>query len=174
MTTPTRFRIARRSSRQSAARHVAAALAAAVILLSSAARAEQVSTNETLGCSNFACVDTFKLKCTQASSMICLTIETGDVDDPISAPSWIATAAATAPATMLGSSKVVQLPENGGKSLCLLRPGSEGTIKALLTVSVTSSGPSPVGYTARAQCFAGNLFDGLTARKTTLAILQDQ
>ena len=151
-----------------------AAAAIALTLLPLAARANEVTRFETIGCSNYACVDTFKLRCTQASSMVCLTIETGAVDDPYAAPSWIATATATAPVAMLGSAKLVQLPESSKKAFCLIRPSAEGTIKGLVTVSVTGSGPSPVGYTAHAQCFSGNVLDGLVSRNTSFTVRQDQ
>jgi hypothetical protein len=159
---------------RSKARRALATAALVLGMLPAVARANEVTRFETIGCSNYACVDTFQLKCKQASSMVCLTIETDDVDDPYAAPSWIATAIATAPTAMLGSAKLVQLPENGKKSFCMIRPNAEGTIKGLVTVSVTGSGPSPVSYTAHAQCFSGNLFDGLVSRDTTFVVRQDQ
>ncbi|MBY0279238.1 hypothetical protein K2Z84_28220 [Candidatus Binatia bacterium] len=142
-------------------------------LLPGTARADEASRFETLGCAGFACADTFKLRCPQASSMMCLTIESGAAEGP-SAPSFVASAIATAPSSMLGSARVVQLPGSDERFFCLLRPGAEGTIRALLTVAVTGSGPSPVTYTARAQCYSGNVFDGLVSRDTRLAIKQDQ
>ena len=171
-TTPSAAPRRARASRTAPAAAIAAAIA--LTLLPIAARANEVTRYETIGCSNHACVDTFKLRCTQASSMVCLTIEAGAVDDPYAAPSWIATAIATAPTAMLGNAKMVQLPESGKKAFCLIRPDAEGTIKGLVTVSVTGSGPSPVGYTAHAQCFLGSILDGLASRNTTFTVQQDQ
>jgi hypothetical protein len=174
---PRHVRRTMRPTASTSRRHARRALVAgalALALLPAVARANEVTRYETIGCSNYACVDTFKLKCTQASSMACLTIETGQVDDPYAVPSWIAMATATAPTAMLGSAKLVQLPEGGKKAFCLIRPNAEGTIKGLVTVSVTGSGPSPVGYSAHAQCFSGNLLDGLASRSTSFTIRQDQ
>lgn len=174
MTTEVNDSIATRPVRpRTRARNAGAAAALVCGLLLGRAEASEVSRSETLTCSGFACSDTLELKCTQASSMMCITLEAGSGSGP-SAPVWIASAVATAPSTMLGRTEVIQVSGDADGSFCLLRPATEGVVKALLTIAVTGSGPSPVPYTARAQCFSGNVINGLAGRKTTLAIKQDQ
>jgi hypothetical protein len=150
---------------------IAAALACG--LLAGRAEANQIARAESLACGQYACADTIEFRCTQASSMICLDVEANGSDEPFG-QTFSATTVTVAPSAMLGRAHVVSLPESSAVHFCLTRQGAPGTMKVLLTIAASGT-PMTVGhYTARGECYAGNILDGLESKKTVLAVKQDQ
>jgi hypothetical protein len=148
-----------------------AALAAMLVgaTIAGPARAGEAGKIETIGCSAFACVDTFELRCPQASSFLCITITPDESDD---FQSYSLTAVATAPSTMTGQAYVRNFGD-AQVTQCLQRPQREGTMKALAMVT-GSGGPGPLRYELSAECFAGDFVNGLESKKTTFSLKQDE
>lgn len=146
--------------------------AAAVALLlgaaagpTASAQANQVQLDGGLGC-DVDCVDAYEVKCTQASRFLCITIESEN-NPGVSAPEVYMSAVATAPSTMLGDAAVKIANDFDGheKTTCLVRPGSPGTMKALVSIfSRASTSAVDREYEVRAECATGELFDAISTK----------
>lgn len=135
-----------------------AALRALLVLIATAlgaaaatpAAANQVVRDEVVGCS-LDCQDSFEIKCTQKSSLLCATVE-GDSSDQFL--QFDATAVGLAPSAMLGVAQSVLTGPTAARTICLARPGGAGTMKALLQVNALG-GQSNRAYDLRAECKLG-------------------
>jgi hypothetical protein len=124
------------------------------------------SISETLGCLA-GCTDTYEVKCLQASRSMTVTIRDPTQDDGLTA-----TLVGTSPLGMVGRSAAGET-EVGGSStatLVLVRPGAEGTMKALATVAAFASASGPRSYAIDVQCATA----GGIARTSSLTLKQDQ
>jgi hypothetical protein len=160
-------RATRRLSRAGVAALLGAGLAA------SPAAANEVVRNEVVVCTDGSCTDSFEIKCTQASKVACVQVEGTESD-----PTLFSIAAfGTAPATMLGSIQRMNLFQSASGAVCLVRPGAEGTMKALLTVTAYATNAPPHApnrsYRLRAECKRAPS-NGYATRNTTITRKQNE
>jgi hypothetical protein len=158
----------RAGARRRRSRVALGALLAALSIASQAAAGPDK--NETIDCPGNLCVDSYEIRCAQASGLMCLTVASEDISNDFA--TYLVSVVATLPTTMLGEAEIGTFGFNSEKSFCMIRPYKPGTMRAL--VSVTASGLTPLEYNIRAQCYAGDIIDGLQLKKTTLSLKQDQ
>jgi hypothetical protein len=136
--------------------------------LAGEAAANLVERNETIGCS-LHCQDSFEVKCTQKSRRLCVTV-TGQSESLTT--QFVTTGVATVPAGDLGEAYETVGGHDGSRTMCFTRNGTEGTMKAL--VSVAAIGPiSFESYEFAAECSIG-LFPFTESRQTTVARKQNE
>ena len=165
--------------RFSSGRHAAAIfpalalLAVAGLAAPGLAHAEPVTVEGQVNCSS-GCLDSFEVKCTQASRFLQVRIEVLNPSDDTYARFQM-TALGTMPTTMKDQD-FARVAEDSTKSTFMLRPGPEGTMRALVAVSpILNVAPLP-SYRLTAECFAGVGFGGppVVTRKTTMTQRVDQ
>jgi hypothetical protein len=144
------------------------ALLAALSIASQAAAGPDK--DESIECSGNVCVDSYEIRCPQASSLLCFTVWADDLPNDFA--TYFVSAVATLPTTMLGKAETGTFGDDSGKNICMTRPGREGTMRAL--VSVGAAGSTPLDYHIRTQCYAGDVINGLELKKTTLGLQQDE
>jgi hypothetical protein len=152
-------------------RRARAALGALVATLSIASQAVAgPDKNESLGCTGNQCVDSYEIRCSQASGLLCFTVEVDDIQNDYQ--TFFVSFVGTLPTSILGDAEIRTFGDGAQTSYCRIRPDKPGTMRAL--VSVTGSGLPPLNYNIRAQCYAGDVIDGLKLKKTTLTLKQDE
>ncbi len=112
--------------------------------------------------------DSYEVKCLQGARFLDIVIEdTGTLDDCFSA-----TLIGTSPLSMLGQAQSSEDACNGTSAFIFLtRPGSEGTMKALLSVyAYATGGTGTISYTVTADC--ESLVHG--QRNTSLVLKQNE
>jgi hypothetical protein len=119
-------------------------------------------------------VDTYEVKCTQSSRYMDIVVDdTGTDDDCFSA-----TLIGYVPASMLGRAVSSEDACSGTSAfIYLTRPGSEGTMKALLSVyAYFTLDDGSISYTVTADCYSNNEFlaGGDGQRTTSLVLKQNQ
>ena len=108
------------------------------------------------------------VRCTQSARYLCVNIDANDS----ASDSFILTGIGTQPVSMYGQAVTKALPLHGSDGFCLVRPGAEGTMKALAVVARQGSSGNGI-YTVRAECFSPD-FIGYTSRGTAAKLLQDE
>ena len=142
------------------------------------ARANVVELAAGLACDK-RCVDTYEVRCTQASRYICLTIESHPPANDIYAPDLYISSVATVPTSMLGQGIVEIANKFDGyeQTSCYARPGGDGGMRVQVSVFSRYTGvPSDRTYVLRAECSKGDLLspEGLTSTKTSLQRKQNE
>jgi hypothetical protein len=158
--------------RSRAPRALALLLLAGAGLGASPVRANEVSRGESVGCTGSECIDTFEVKCAQASALLCIDVE-GNETDPTT---FTFTALGTSPAQMYARAEHGHLWIDETKGFCFLRPGGEGSMKALIAVGAyeqSANGSGPRSYRLHAECMR-NFDQGFATRKTTVTRRQNQ
>jgi hypothetical protein len=158
----------RAGARRRRSRVALGALLAALSIASQAAAGPDK--DESIGCSGSQCVDSYEIRCALASGLLCFTVSADDVPNDFA--TYLVSVVATLPTSMLGEAEIGTFGDGSEKTVCMLRPDKPGTMRAL--VSVSASGLPPLEYNIRAQCYAGDIIDGLKLKKTILSLKQDQ
>jgi len=164
-----------RQPRPRAAVLVLAPALGAVLLVGAAAtapaHANEVVRNEAVACDDGSCVDSFEVKCAQASAFLCVDVEGTDSD-----PTDYAVAGfMSAPTTMYGRAERANAFSGGSDRICFIRP-AEGTMKALVTVTAYNSGtphPPTRSYRLAAEC-TRNFDNAFATRNTTVTRKQNE
>jgi hypothetical protein len=136
------------------------------------ARANEIARSEGLGCANGSCMDSFEVRCRQASAFLCIDF-VGKESDPTT---FSIAAVATVPTAMLGTTQRKQVWHDATATVCFARPGAEGAMRALVTVAAYNDGVagSPIrSYELRAECHR-SFNHNLATRDTSIARLQNE
>lgn len=143
----------------------AAAVAMAAWLPASAARANEVTINESV-CGKFDCVDGYEIKCKQPSRYLCVTLDASPSDDDEAVDFRINTVE-VAPAQGLGHGYMRSVGGNNVKRNCLVRPASlpDGAITALTIVGSNTVWNGAKPYRLKAECLAWS--NGVQVSKST-------
>jgi hypothetical protein len=165
-----RAKARRRAGRERRSRFVPALVLAAAAGLGAPlpAAANRAQVVGQVGCAS-GCLDSFEVKCAKASRLIEFRIEADNSGPAIAR--FQMTAIGTLPTAMDDGDLALFATTLPGEEIefgYLVRPGSEGTIKALVAVSpVLTSGPNPT-YTFSAECFSGETLGDFVSKKTTI------
>jgi hypothetical protein len=117
------------------------------------------------------CVDTYEVKCPKASRLLQFTLEAVPAPGDPGVARFQMTAIGTAPATMINQDFVrvaENLPGLNPKTTAMLRPGPEGTMKAIVAVSPVLNGAPTPSYRLTAECFSGETLGDFVSKKTTI------
>jgi hypothetical protein len=143
------------------------------------ASASPVEVEGQLSCT-FGCIDSYEVKCTKASRFLCFTLEVEVQDaDPDTIARYQMTGNGTAPAAMDNQdfSRVVEnLPGKESRTTCMVRPGPEGTMRALVDVTPNLLLAGSPDYRFIAECAAGEIFgdEPIVSKKTTIVQRADE